>query len=51
MHHSDYWREEAVRYRQQAANVADPAQRRDLLECAAICEEYANYVDGLRASG
>lgn len=51
MHHADYWREEAMRYRQQAESAGDPAQRKELLECAEICEDYANYVDTLRASG
>lgn len=51
MHYSDLLRDEARRFRREAEHARDPETRRDLLECAEACEEYAQYVDRLRASG
>ena len=51
MHYSDYLREEAARYRRLAENAHDTRVREEYLEMAAICEEVANKVDNMRASG
>jgi hypothetical protein len=51
MHYSDQQREQAAHYRQLAENAADSADKVELLELAAICEEVANKIDDRRASG
>ena len=51
MHSSDYYREEAARYRELAEASADAAKKKELLEMAAACEEIANSIDDRRASG
>ena len=51
MHYSDYLREEADRYRRLADSAGDAQARNEYLELAAVCEEVANRVDNLRASG
>ena len=51
MHWSDYWREQAVEYRQLASMAQDPTIKEDLMESAEICEEVADKLDDRRASG
>jgi hypothetical protein len=51
MHNSDYYREEAQRYRQLAGAAQDAAARQEYLELAAACEEAADKMDDCRASG
>ena len=50
-HNSDYYREEAARYRKLAEAAADPAKKQEFLELAEACEEIADSIDDLRASG
>jgi hypothetical protein len=51
MHNSDYYREQAARYRQLAAEADDTAAKQEFLELAAACEEAADTMDDRRASG
>jgi hypothetical protein len=51
MHNSDYYREEAVKYRELAEMAKDAAMKQELLELAAACEGIADNIDDLRASG
>ncbi len=51
MHNSDYLREQAEQYRQLAAAAVKEAEKKELLELADACEEVANKIDDLRASG
>jgi hypothetical protein len=51
MHNSDYLREQAEQYRQLAAAEVKKAEKQELLELAVACEEVANKIDDLRASG
>ena len=51
MHNSDYYREEAARYRELAEMAKDAAKKQELLELAAACEAIADNIDDLRASG
>ena len=50
-HHSDYLREQAVKYRELAEKAADPLIKQEFLELAEVCEEVANNIDDRRASG
>ena len=50
-HSSDYYREQAEKYRELAENTPDPAARREYLELAAACEEAADRMDDMRSSG
>ena len=50
-HNSDYYREEAARYKKLAEAATDPAQKQELLELAEACEDVADSIDDLRASG
>jgi hypothetical protein len=50
MHNSDYYREEAARYREFAEMGEDAAMKQELLELAAACEGIADNTDDLRAS-
>jgi hypothetical protein len=50
-HNSDYYREEAARYRQLATSAKDALAKQELLELAAACEGIADKIDDLRASG
>lgn len=50
-HSSDYYREQAEKYRELAENATDPAVRREYLELAAACEEAADRMDDMRSSG
>jgi hypothetical protein len=51
MHNSDYYREEAAKYRELAEMAKDAAKKQELLELAAACEAIADNIDDLRASG
>ena len=51
MHNSDYYREQAVYYRQLAAAAETPAAKQEFLELAEACEEAADRMDDCRASG
>jgi hypothetical protein len=51
MHYSDYLREQAARYRELARTAPDNPSRQEYLELAEVCEEVAERVDSLRASG
>jgi hypothetical protein len=51
MHNSDYYREEAAKYRELAAMAKDEATKQELLELATACEGIADNIDDLRASG
>jgi hypothetical protein len=51
MHNSDYYREQAVAYRQLAEVANDAAAKQEFLELAAACEEVAEHIDDCRASG
>jgi hypothetical protein len=50
-HHSDYYREEAAKYRELADKAPDAAVRKEYLELAAACDHAANRLDDLRSSG
>ena len=51
MHYSDFWREEAARYRSLAEGASDARVRTEFSELAEVCEAYANQIDDMRASG
>jgi hypothetical protein len=51
MHHSDYLREQAAKYRQLAEAAEDAIVKQEFLELAAVCDEVANEIDDRRASG
>ena len=51
MHNSDYYREEAAKYRELADMAKDAATKQELLELAAACEAIADNIDDLRANG
>lgn len=51
VHHSDYLREEAAKYRSSAEKATDPLIKQELLDLAETCEEAANDIDDRRASG
>lgn len=52
MHNSDYYREQAAKYRELAEGTTDgAAKQQELLELAAACEEAADKIDDCRASG
>ena len=51
MHNSDYYREEAAKYRALAEAATDPAIKKEYLELAAVCEEVAEKIDDCDASG
>ena len=50
-HNSDYYREEAAKYRELADMAKDPVTKQELLELAAACEGIADKIDDLRSSG
>lgn len=50
-HNSDYYREEAAKYRKLAEATTDAVKKQELLEMAAACEEVADSIDDRRASG
>lgn len=51
MHNSDYYREEAAKYRQLAEGTNDAAAKKEFLELAEACETAADKIDDCRASG
>jgi hypothetical protein len=51
MHNSDYYREQAAKYRELAEGEKDAAAKQEFLELAAACEEAADKIDDCRASG
>ena len=51
MHNSDYYREQAAKYRELADSATDAAAKQEFLELAAACEEAADQIDDRRASG
>jgi hypothetical protein len=51
MHNSDYYREEAAKYRELADMAKDVAMKQELLDLAVACEGIADNIDDLRASG
>ena len=51
MHNSDYYREEAAKYRELAEMAKDAAMKQELLELAEACEGIADKIDDLPASG
>jgi hypothetical protein len=50
-HNSDYYREQAVKYRELADKAPDAAARKEYLELAAACDDAADRLDDMRASG
>ncbi len=48
MHDSDYYREQAAKYREGAKNAA---AKQEYLELSAACDEVADKIDDCRASG
>ena len=51
MHNSDYYREQAAKYRELAEGTKDAAAKQEFLELATACEETADKMDDCRASG
>ena len=51
MHNSDYYRDQAHYYRLLAGSAENDADKDELVELAAICEEAADVIDERRASG
>jgi hypothetical protein len=49
--HSDYLREQAAKYLEQAEKEEDASAKKELLQLALICEEVANDMDDRRVSG
>ena len=49
--HSDYLREQAAKYLEQAEKEEDTSAKKELLQLAFICEEVANDMDDRRVSG
>ena len=50
-HNSDYYREQAAKYRELAKTTPDAAARQEFLELAAACEDAADRMDDMRSSG
>jgi hypothetical protein len=50
-HNSDYYREQAAKYRELAEKAPDAAARKEYLELATACDEAADRLDDMRASG
>lgn len=51
MHNSDYYREEAAKYRKLAEAAKDAAAKKEFMELAEACETAADKIDDSRASG
>ena len=51
MHNADYYRDQADYFRLLAASAENDADKNEFLELAAACEEAADGIDELRASG
>ena len=50
-HNSDFYREEAAKYRELAEMAKDAATKQELLELAEACEGITDQIDDLRSSG
>jgi hypothetical protein len=50
-HNSDYYREQAAKYRELAEKAQEAAAKQEYLELAVACEEVADKIDDCRASG
>ncbi len=50
-HNSDYYRDEAAKYKKLAEETTDAVKKQELLEMAAACEEIADSIDDRRSSG
>jgi len=50
-HNSDYYREEAAKYKKLAEAATDPAKKKEFLELAEACADVADSIDDRRASG
>ncbi len=50
-HHSDYLREQAVKYRGLAKRTEQLAAKQEFFDLAVVCEEVADQIDDRRASG
>src|SRR5271168_2681682 len=50
MDESEYWREQAIKYKERARVVADPKLQDELLELGAVCEDLAETIED-RAPG
>src|ERR1700722_4639324 len=50
MDESEYWREQAIKYKERARVVADPELQDELLELGAVCENLAETIED-RAPG
>lgn len=50
-HNSDYYREQAVAYRELAEKAPSPEAKKEYLELAAACDEAADRMDDMRSSG
>jgi hypothetical protein len=50
-HNSDYYREEAARYKKLAEAATDPAKKKEFLELAEACAGIADSIDDRRSSG
>ena len=51
MHNSDYYREQAVKYRELAEKALDVTTKQEYLELAAACDDVADQIEDRRASG
>ncbi len=51
MHDSDYYREQAAKYRELAEGAKNAAAKQEYLELSAACDEVADKIDDCRASG
>jgi hypothetical protein len=51
MHNSDYFREQAVKYRELAEKALDVAAKQEYLELALACDDVADQIEDRRASG
>jgi hypothetical protein len=49
--HSDYMRDQAIKYWELAAQANDPVAKQELCELARVCEEVADDMDDRRVSG
>jgi hypothetical protein len=47
----DYFRQQAIMYRQLAEKTEDTFVKQELLELAAVCEEVANNIDDRHTGG
>jgi hypothetical protein len=50
-HNSDYYRDQAAKYRELAEKATDPVVKKEYLELAEACEDVADRLDDIRASG